>query len=93
MPELLDEEKEEIVISIIKHFENPEPVLSSPPKGTRRYGGKFRRRSNSYKDNRKSFSDKENDHHSRSPTPSDHKIGLKTEELQCEIIKSENGAN
>lgn len=92
LPELLDEEKEDIVISIIKHFENPEPVISSPPKGGRRYGGKFRRYSSSYKDNRKSLSDKENDHHSRSPTPSDHNNGLKTEELKCEITKNENGA-
>lgn len=95
MPELSDEEKEDIVISIIKHFENPEPALS-PSKGGRKYGGKYRRYSSSNKDNRKSSSDKENDHRSRSLTPIDHANGQKTgeENLQSEITKShENGDN
>lgn len=95
MPGLSDEEKENIVISIIKHFENPEPI-SSPTKGGRKYSGKYRTRSSSSKDNRKDLSDKENNHHSRSPTPIDHVNGTKSGEknLQSEITKShENGDN
>lgn len=92
MSELSDEEKEDIATSIIKHFENPEPV-SSPPKGGRKYGGKFRRRSSSAKDNRKSSSDKENDHE-ESAAPVDTANGHKTEEEkpQSEItISQESG--
>lgn len=93
LPELSDEEKEDIVSTIIMHFENPEPV-SPPPKGGRKYGGRFRRRSSSYKDNRKSIS--ENDAGSLSPNSTDHANGhnLEVEKPQNEIIKSqENGEN
>lgn len=95
MPHLSDEDKENVVLSIIKHFENPEPVPSSPPKGGRRYGGRFRR--HSYKENRKSSSDKENEHSSPgSAPPSENAYGQKTEEEthQVEVAKShENGDN
>lgn len=71
MPELTDEEKEDIVITIIKHFENPEPV-TPPPKGGKKYGGKYMRRSSSNKENRKSLSDKENDPDSHTNKANDH---------------------
>lgn len=97
MPELSDEEKENVVISIIKHFENPEPVPSSPSKGGRKYGGKFRGRNGSNKDYRKSSSDKENEHSSPLSTPPvEHANGHKTEEEKpkVEITQShENGDN
>lgn len=96
MPELSDEEKEDIVISIIRHFENPEPV-SPPYRSGRKYGSKYKKRSSSYKGIRKgSSSDKENDNRSRSLTPVDHASGQKTgeENAQSEITKShENGVN
>lgn len=84
-----DEEKEDIALSIIKHFENPEPIVSPPPKGGRKYGGKFRRRSSSNKDNGKSLSDKENDNESAAPV--DAANGHKTDEEkpQSEITKSQ----
>lgn len=97
LPELSDEEKENVVTSIINHFENPAPVPSPPPKGNRKYGGRFRRRSSSSKDNRKSLSDKETEHCPQSPTPIEHAMnGLKVKEenLQVEITQShENGDN
>lgn len=91
MPELSEEDKEDIIVTIIKHFENPEP--DSPlPKGGRRYGGKFRRRSSSNKDTRKSTSDKENNPGSVSPISDDHKTV--EEKPQNEItISHENGDN
>lgn len=96
MPEQSDEEKEDIVTSIVKHFENPEPVSSSPPKGQRKFGSKYKRRNNSYKDNRKSISDVENNHGSRSPSPIDlATLQIKEEaKPQSNITKShENGDN
>lgn len=93
MPELSDEDKENIVSTIIMHFENPEPV-SPPPKGGRKYGGRFRRRSSSNKDNRKSLS--EHDAGILSPNSTDNANGhnIDAEKPQNEIIKSqENGEN
>lgn len=91
LPELTDEEKEDIVITIINHFENPEPD-SPPSKGPRKYGGRFRRRSSSFKDNRKSIS--ENDADSQKPTDHANGHNLEAEKPQNEIIKShENGDN
>lgn len=75
------------------HFENPEPV-SPPPKGGRKYGGRFRRRSSSNKDNRKSLS--ENDAGILSPNSTNNANGhnLDAQMPQNEIIKSqENGEN
>lgn len=92
MPELSDDDKEDIVITIIKHFENPEPVIT-PPKVGKKYGGKFMRRSSSNKENRKSLSDKENDPGSLSPT---NKVSDSKEEEkpQSEItINHESGEN
>lgn len=88
-----DEEKEEIVLSIIKHFENPEPL--TPPKqgGKGKFGGKY---NSSFKDNRKSSSDKENDCGSPTPKHIDQANGHKNEEdqPQNEITQShENGDN
>lgn len=89
LSELSDEEKENIAISLIDHFENPEPALPSPSKNGRKYSsGKYTRYSSKDKENRKSFSDKENDPDSLSPTS--------TEEVQPQsaITKShENGNN
>jgi len=93
LPELSDDDKENIVTTIIMHFENPEPI-SPPPKGGKKYGGRFRRRSSSNKDNRKSLS--ENDADSLSPKSTDQANGhnLEAEKPQNEIIKShENGEN
>ncbi|VVC37835.1 Ribonuclease H-like domain [Cinara cedri] len=70
---LSDEEKENIAISIIKHFENPEPI-PSPFKGSQKYSGRYRRYSSRDKETRKSSSDKENDPGTLSPTSTDHKI-------------------
>lgn len=92
MSELSDEEKENIAISIINHFENPEPIIPSPSKGGRKYNGRFKRFSSKDKENRKSLSDKENDPDSLSPTSTDYK----TEDAQSQsvVTKShENGNN
>ncbi|XP_050422923.1 maternal protein exuperantia [Adelges cooleyi] len=92
LSELPEEEREDIAVSIIKHFENPEPI--TPPKA-RRFG-KYRRRSSSNKGNRKSSSDKENENGSRSPTPTKVSNGIKkeVEEPQSGITKNvENGDN
>lgn len=95
MPELSDEEKEDIVITIIKHFENPEPVSPPPPppKGVKKYGGKYMRRSSSNKENRKSLSDKENDPGSITNKANDHKME-EEKKPQIEITKNhESGEN
>lgn len=77
----------------MKHFENPEPD-SPPPKGGRRYGGRYRRRSNSNKDTRKSTSDKENDPGSVSPVPDANGHKTVEEKPQNETtISHENGDN
>lgn len=86
---MADEEKENIAISIIKHFENPEPAISSPSKDSRKYSGRFRRFSNRDKENRKSSFDKENNSSSLSPTPTDHK----TEEVQPQSLITKNHEN
>jgi len=93
LPELSDEDKEDIIVTIIKHFENPEPD-SPPPKGGRRYGGRFRRHSSSNKDTRKSTSDKENDPSSVSSISDANGHTTVEEKPQNEIsITHENGDN
>lgn len=89
-----EEEREDIVARLFKHFENPEPI--SPPKGGRKYGGKFRKYSSSSKGNRKSLSDNENNDHTRSPTQTDLSNGLITEAENMPndvTVMQENGNN